>query len=64
MVLDGKVIKEFDTYGPTVDWNKTTVLVDKPAEKDVARTLKVWVTGRKNPRSIDTYIQIVGFDIK
>ncbi len=61
VVLDGEVIKEIDTYAPTVDWNKTTVLVDKPTEENVARTLKVRVTGRKNARSTNAHVQIVCF---
>ncbi len=60
-MLEGKVIKEIDTYAPTVNWNETTVLVDKAADKDAARTVKVRVAGRNNPDSSDAYVQIVGF---
>jgi hypothetical protein len=67
VVLDGKVIKEIDTYAPTTDWNKTTVLTSELTgknETELIKSITVKVTGRKNPQSQDSLIQIVGFEIK
>ncbi len=66
-MFDGKTIKEIDTYAPTVEWNKKTVLISdltKKEETELIYNISVKVTGRKNPESTDSYIQIVGFDIK
>jgi len=63
VVSGEKVIKEIDTYAPTVEWNKTTMLASELTGKD-ERTITIKVTGRKNPASRDSHIQIVGFDIK
>ncbi len=44
VVLDGKVIKEIDTYAPTIDWNKTTVLASDLTGKDETKAITVKVT--------------------
>lgn len=58
--LDGKIIKEIDTYSPTVDWNKTTVLVSGLEKVGFPRTIQIRVTGRKAAASTHSYVQIVG----
>lgn len=64
VTLDGKTVKEIDTYGPKVDWNRATVLVSDLKADNAARTVKIKVTGRKNPKSKNSYVQIVGFEAK
>jgi hypothetical protein len=51
---------EIDTYAPDVDWRRKTVLAqDLP---DTVHRVTVQVTGRKNEKSSNAYIQIVGFE--
>ena len=64
VTLDGKTVKEIDTYCPRVDWNRTTVLVSGLKGADAAGTVKIKVTGRKNPKSRNSYVQIVRFEPK
>lgn len=64
VILDGKTVKEIDTYCPKVDWNRATVLVSGLKGDDAAGTVKIKVTGRKNPKSRNSYVQIVGFEAK
>ena len=60
--LDGKLVKEIDTYSPVDDWYRATVLISGLAKTDVPRTIEIKSTGRKNPKSTDSYVQIVGID--
>jgi hypothetical protein len=51
---------ELDSYSPTVEWNRRTVVAkDLPAGP---HTMTVEVTGKKNPKSANTYIQIVDLE--
>lgn len=60
--LDGNFIKEIDTYSPTDDWYRATVLVSGLDKTDAPRTIEIKVTGRKNSKSTNSYVQIVGLD--
>jgi len=63
IIIDGNSsnVSEIDTYSPDVDWNHET-LIAKDLSLD-EHTVEVLVTGNKNDRSSNTYVQIVGFDV-
>lgn len=59
VLIDGKpaAVTEIDTYSSEVEWNHRTILAqDLP---DGPHIVRVEVTGKKNQRSTDTYVQIV-----
>ena len=61
-LIDGQAGRslELDTYSPTVEWNRRTMVAnDLPAGP---HTMTVEVTGKKNPKSTNTYIQIVDLE--
>ena len=50
---------ELDTYSPTVEWNRRTRLASGlPPGRHV---VQVTPTGKKHERSINRYVQLVGF---
>jgi len=62
--VDGKESQlqpQIDTYSADVDWNHKTLVADGLSPGIHKITIRV--TGRKNPASSNTYVQIVGFDI-
>lgn len=55
--IDGRPAPALDTYSPTVEWNRRTVLaLDLPPGR---HTITVTVTGTHRDPSSDSYIQIV-----
>jgi hypothetical protein len=59
VVIDGQAGRslELDTYSATVEWNRRTMVAnDLPAGP---HTIAVEVTGKRNPKSTNAYIQIV-----
>lgn len=64
IIINGKLAREIDTY-TTIhdsDWNHKTVLI-KDHDLQNSVNIKIKVTGRKNQKSTNTYVQIVGFDL-
>ena len=61
ILIDGKlaVSAEIDTYSPTVEWNRRTVIAQGLPHGQHVVTVEV--TGRKNEKSTNTYVQIVEF---
>ena len=62
ILIDGKPapLAEIDTYSPTVEWNRRTVVA---ADLPVGRHMVTVVTlGKKNDKSSDSYVQIVDFE--
>jgi hypothetical protein len=62
VLIDGQPAPtpELDTFWPTVNWNQRTLLAkDLPVGRHV---VTVEVTGKKNAKSSDAYVQIVGFE--
>jgi len=63
VTIDGKpaAVNPLDTYSSAVDWNRRTVLAaGLPRGQHV---VQIEVTGRKDARSTNTYVQVVGFDV-
>jgi predicted GH43/DUF377 family glycosyl hydrolase len=62
VLIDGQVGRSFelDTYSATVEWNRRTTVADDLSAGP--HTIAVEVTGKKNPKSNDTYIQIVDLE--
>ena len=59
VLIDGRAGRslELDTYSPMVEWNRRTMVAnDLPAGP---HTMTVEVTGKRSPKSTNTYIQIV-----
>jgi hypothetical protein len=62
VLIDGQPgrSREIDTYSPTVEWNRRTMVAnDLPPGP---HTMTVEVTGKKNPKSTSTYIQVVDIE--
>ena len=53
---------ELDTYGPTVNWNSQHRLAEGLPKSE--HVLRIEVTGRKHEKSSNTYVQVVGFDVR
>ncbi|MCP4376684.1 MAG: hypothetical protein GY794_10985, partial [bacterium] len=60
--IDGKPVTEIDTYAPKMDWGRRTRLATGLAEGK--HELRIEVTGRRNAKSINSYLQIIGFSGK
>ena len=62
VVMDGQAGRsvEVDTYSPTVEWNRRTVVASEL--RAGPHRVAVEVTGKKNPKSTNTYIQIVDLE--
>ena len=65
VIINGKIVTEIDTFAKQedLDWNHKTVLVESCDPQNPV-TIKIRVTGRKNDKSTNKYLQIVGFDLK
>jgi len=64
ILVDGKLADpgQIDTYGPNVNWNAQVRLAQGlPMGEHLVR---IEVTGTKHEESSNTYVQIVGFDVK
>jgi predicted GH43/DUF377 family glycosyl hydrolase len=62
VLIDGQPAAqaEFDTYAPTVEWNHRRVLATNlPPGR---HTVTIVASGRKNEKSSNSYVQIVGLD--
>jgi predicted GH43/DUF377 family glycosyl hydrolase len=61
VLVDGEpaAVREMDTYAPTVDWGRHTRLAQNLTPG--RHVITVVVTGKKNARSSNSYVQIVGF---
>jgi len=51
-----------DTYGPAVNWNAQHRLAEGLSQGE--HVLRIEVTGRKHEKSSNTYVQVVGFDVR
>jgi predicted GH43/DUF377 family glycosyl hydrolase len=62
LTIDGRPADppELDTYAPTVDWNRRTVLAS--GLPDGEHTATIEVTGRHRPESSNAYVQVVAFE--
>lgn len=54
------VLNHFDTFSPTVNWESIVAL---EANVAAGRTYTITVSGAKNAKSANTYIQIVSANI-
>ena len=54
--VDGKRVKEVDTYAPQVDWNREVPVISNLPPKFHPVTVKV--NGKKNEKSSDVWVQI------
>ena len=62
VVVDGQPAREIDTYGPAVNWNAQVRLAERlPPGRHVVR---IEVTGARNEKSSNRYVQLVGFDVR
>jgi len=62
VLIDGKPVPtpEIDTFSPTVEWNRRTVLAK--GLPDGPHTVTIEVAGKKNPDSRNVYVQVVDFE--
>jgi hypothetical protein len=60
ILIDGRPVRELDTWSPKVEWNRRTLL--RAAMPEGRHTVAVEVSGRQNVKSKNAYIQIVGLD--
>jgi len=51
-----------DIYAPTVNWNAQDRLAEGLAQAE--HVLRIEVTGRKYEKSSNSYVQVVGFDVR
>lgn len=57
--IDGEFVTEVDCYTPQTEYQ--VIVFEKPFTKKEWHTLRITVTGTKNPRSADTWIRPDGF---
>ncbi len=64
ITIDGRPAApaELDTYGPTVNWNAQHRLAEGLSRAE--HVLRIEVTGSKHEKSTNTYVQVVGFDVR
>ena len=62
VLINGKPagVAELDTYCETVEWNRRTVLDENLVSPE--NTVVIESTGRANPDSSNSYVQVVGFE--
>jgi alpha-L-fucosidase 2 len=62
VLVNGKPVpnSELDTYKETVEWNHRTLINNNLGGSK--NTVAVETTGRSNPRSSNSYVQVVGFE--